>query len=73
MRRARIMKRMKPKTPEDLARSKEQGKDKYTHYLDNENMAYLKTRATKAGVSVSKLVNEAIASYVATIKKKNDT
>jgi predicted HicB family RNase H-like nuclease len=65
------MKRMKPKTPEDLAK-REQGKDKYTLYLDNELMHYLKIRANKAGTSVSKIVNEAIASYVSTIKNKKD-
>lgn len=63
---------MKPRTPEDLAKG-DAGKDKYTLYLDNNVMAYLRSRAEKAGTSVSKLVNEAITAYAAQIKdRKNE-
>lgn len=61
---------MKFKTPEDLAKQNT-GKDKYTLYLDNALMSELKKRAGKAGVSVSKIVNEAIGSYIAALKKND--
>lgn len=60
---------MKIKTPEELAKG-DDGKDKFTLYLDKELMAYIKTRAGKAGTSVSKIVNEAITNYVKVIKDK---
>lgn len=62
---------MKLKTPEELAKA-DQGKDKYTLYLDKAPMEYLKIRGQKAGTSVSKMVNEAIVAYVRAIKEKKN-
>lgn len=60
---------MKAKTPEQLAVEGE-GRGKYTLYLDNQSMAYIKQRASKAGISTSKIVDEAIAAYIRAIKDK---
>jgi post-segregation antitoxin (ccd killing protein) len=59
----------KPRTPEELARERA-GKKAYTLYLDIASMEQLKSMAKDAGISVSEIANEAITSYVRSIKKK---
>ncbi len=64
---------MKAKTPEDLAKERVRGKDKFTLYLGVRNMEEVNRRATKANISASLIVDEAIAAYLASLKdKKND-
>ena len=62
---------MKFKTPEDIAKAN-QGKNKFTLYLDVKSMEYIKSRADKAGTSTSKIVNEAIASYIDQLKNRKN-
>lgn len=63
---------MKVRTPNDIAKLKG-AKDKYTLYLSIGTMTDLKSLADKAGTSLSQLVDEAVAGYLAAIKdKKND-
>jgi predicted HicB family RNase H-like nuclease len=59
---------MKVRTPEELAQV-EAGKGPVTLYLDKGLMKDLAVQAKKHDVSVSKLVNEAIYSYLQAIKK----
>jgi hypothetical protein len=67
-----MIKRMKSKTPEQLAKEESEF-SKFTLYLHEPTMKYLKQRALKAGTSLSKVVNQAILAYAAGIKdQKND-
>ncbi len=59
---------MKPRTPEELAKDKD--RDKYTLYLNVDNMSEVQARAGKANTSASKLVDEAIAYYLSALKSK---
>jgi spore coat polysaccharide biosynthesis predicted glycosyltransferase SpsG len=68
----RILGGMKAKTPEELGQE-ESEYQKYSLYLQAKNVAYLKKRADKANVSLSKVIDEAIVAYIDMIKdKKND-
>ncbi len=60
------------RTPEELA-NKARIKSRYTLYLNQSNMEYIRDRAAKAGIGASQVVNEAIQAYIETIKKKKDS
>lgn len=58
----------RPRTPEELAR--ERKRDKFDLYLNVENVEWLRSRGAKYDISLSQLVDEAIANYVNTLKKQ---
>jgi hypothetical protein len=58
----------KPKTPEELARSRA-GKKSYSLYLNAAAMDEIKKIATDQ-VSVSEIVDEAISSYLRSVKRQ---
>lgn len=58
----------KAKTPEEIANeARERGG--FRLYLNKKNMQFLEERAAKAGIKVSKIIDEAIAAYIETISK----
>lgn len=59
----------KPKTPEELA-SEARERGGFRLYLNKKNMQFLEESAAKAGIKVSKIVDEAIERYIETISKK---
>ncbi len=61
---------MKVKTPKELAQVEKKGKKGYNLYLDESNMDEVAKYAGEAGISPSKVVNEAISFYLRTIKVK---
>ncbi len=63
------IKTMRIKTPEELAQP-ESGKKAVTVYLDAILVEDVKSKARKAGISMSKLVNEAISAYLQELKKR---